>query len=67
MIIKTNEFELEIYQGSDVYLGSRKTGQTFRKWSEINENVKVELKRIEEQAESLVKRLEELLFTTTNA
>ncbi len=66
MIIKTDGYELEISQGADVYLGSRKRGQTFKKWSEIDDNVKVGLERIAKQAESLIKYSEELLFTTTN-
>jgi hypothetical protein len=67
MIIKTNEFELEIFQGADVYLGSRKSGQTFKKWSEIDEDVKIEFEKIAEQAENLVKHAKKLLSTTTNA
>ena len=66
MIIKTNEFELEITQGADIYLGSRKTGQIFKQWDEVTENVRVELKSIVEQAEKLAKYSEELLLTTSN-
>jgi len=66
MIIKTDEYELEISQGTDVYIGSKKRGQAFKKWSEIDDNVKVGLERIAKQAESLVKYSEELLFTATN-
>ncbi len=66
MIIKTDGFELEISQGTDVYIGSRKRGQAFKKWSDIDDNVKVELERIAKEVESLVKYSEELLFTTTN-
>ncbi len=66
MIIKTDGFELEISQGTDVYIGSRKRGQAFKKWSDIDDNVKVELERIAKEAESLVKYSEELLFTKTN-
>ncbi len=67
MIIKTDGFELEISPGSDVYIGSRKRGQAFKKWSDIDDNVKVELERIAKEAESLVKYSEELLFTETNS
>lgn len=67
MIIKTNEFELEISQGTDVYLGSRKSGQTFKKWSEIDADVKIEFEKIAEQAENLVKHAKKLLSTTKNA
>ena len=66
MIIKTDGYELEISQGTDVYVGSRKRGQAFMKWSEIDNNVKIGLERIAKEAESLVKYSEELLFTKTN-
>ena len=66
MIIKTDEYELEISQGKDVYIGSKERGQAFKKWSEIDDNVKVGLERIAKQAESLVKYSEELLFKATN-
>jgi hypothetical protein len=52
MIIKNDQFELEIFRGSNVYLGSRKKGQTFKKWAEIDDNRKVELERIMKQADS---------------
>jgi len=66
MIIKTDEYEIEISQGTDIYIGSKERGQTFKKWSEIDDNVKVGLERIAKQAESLVRYSEELLFTATN-
>ncbi len=64
MIIKIGDFELEISRGSDVYLGSRKTGQTFKKWSDIDEDVKIGLENILSQAENLIKNTEALLCTT---
>ncbi len=66
MIIKTDGYELEISQGTDIYIGSKERGQAFKKWSEIDDNMKVGLERIAKEAESLVKYSEELLFTTTN-
>ncbi len=66
MIIKTDGYELEISHGTDVYVGSIKRGQAFKKWSEIDNNVKIGLERIAKEAESLVKYSEELLFTETN-
>ena len=66
MIIKTDGYELEISQGTDVYVGSRKRGQAFKKWTEIDNDVKIGLERIAKEAESLVKYSEELLFTETN-
>ncbi len=67
MIIKTDGYELEISKGSEVYLGSIKRGQTFKKWSELDNHVKSGLERIAKEAESLVKYSEELLFTETNS
>ena len=63
MIIRTNEFELEISQGAEVYLGSKKTGQTFKNWAEIDEDIKDSLEGIIKQAEILVKHSAELLIT----
>jgi hypothetical protein len=67
MIIKTNEFELEIFQGTDVYFGSRKTGQIFKKWDDIDDNTKVGLAKIMEHVKGLGKDSEDLLFTIVNA
>jgi len=62
MIIKTDRFELEITKGSDVYLGSKKSGQTFHKWAEIDDQVKTGLNNIVQQIESLMQESENLLF-----
>jgi hypothetical protein len=66
MLIKTDKFELEISQGVNVYIGSRKTGQTFKKWADIDDDAKAGLERIVKQAERLIKHSEELLLTTKN-
>ena len=62
MIIKTNQFELEIAKGSNVYLGSKKAGQTFYKWAEIDDSIKIGLDNIMQQAEALIKDSEKLLL-----
>jgi hypothetical protein len=62
MIIKTNEFELDISPGADVYFGSKKTGQTFKKWNDIDDNTKIGLKKIMEQAKSLGEFSEDLFL-----
>jgi len=67
MIIKTSEFELEITQGTEVYLGSKTTGQTFTNWADIDDDIKVGLEGIVRQAESLIKHSEALLGATANA
>jgi hypothetical protein len=63
MVIKTDGFELEISQDSDVYLGSKTAGQIFKKWSEIDDDAKVGLEKIRKEAEILVRRSEGLILT----
>ena len=55
MIIKTENSELEISIGTDVYLGSRASGQIFKKWDDFEDNQKLKL-------ENILKKVEELLF-----
>ena len=66
MIIKNDQFEFEMNRGSTVYFGSIKNGQTFKKWAELDDNLKVELERIMKQADNLLKYSEGLLFMTSN-
>ena len=63
MIIKTDGFELEVSQDSDVYLGSKNAGQIFKKWSEIGDDAKVGLENIRKEAERLIRRSEGLILT----
>jgi len=55
MIIKTENSELEISIGTDVYLGSRASGQIFKKWDDFEDNQKLRL-------EIILKKVEELIF-----
>jgi len=55
MIIKTEDSELEISIGTDVYLGSRASGQIFKKWDDSEDNQKLKL-------EIILKKVEELIF-----
>jgi len=55
MIIKTENSELEISIGTDVYLGSRASGQIFKKWDDFEDNQKLKL-------ENILKKVEELIF-----
>jgi len=55
MIIKTENSELEISIGTDVYLGSRVSGQIFKKWDDFEDNQKLRL-------EIILKKVEELIF-----
>jgi len=55
MIIKTEDSELEISIGMDVYLGSKASGQIFKKWDDFEDNQKLKL-------EIILKKVEELIF-----
>jgi len=55
MIIKTENSELEISIGTDVYLGSRASGQIFKKWDDFEDHQKLRL-------EIILKKVEELIF-----
>ena len=63
MLIKTDIFELEISQNSNVYLGSKKSGQIFTNWSDLDESVKIDLEDISRQVETLMLQTEKLLST----
>jgi hypothetical protein len=61
MLIKVNQSELEVYENSDIYVGLPDKGQSFKKWDELNKNVKSELEKIRTEAENLIRRTEQLL------
>ena len=67
MIIKINGFELEMSSNSDIYFGSRSTGQIFKKWADLDENMKVGLEKIQTQAEKLIRQSEEILQSAASA
>ena len=62
MLIKTEGFELEISKDGEVYLGSSRKGQTFMKWSEMDEGVKNELETIIQKAKNLIIDSENILL-----
>ena len=62
MIIKTKDFELEISNGSDIYFGSRTSGQIFKKWDEFEDNVKLRLEIIQNKVGKLILESEEILL-----
>jgi hypothetical protein len=62
MLIKTEESELEISIGTDVYLGSRASGQIFKKWDDFEDNQKVRLERILHKIEELISESEKVLI-----
>ena len=61
MIVKTIDFELEISNGSDIYFGSRTSGQIFKKWDEIKDNVKLRLESVQNKIGKLILESEEIL------
>ena len=62
MLFKTENFELEISNGTDVYFGSKTSGQIFKKWEEFKEEEKLELQIIQNTAEKLLIESEALLL-----
>ena len=66
MLIKTDGFELEISKGGEIYLGSLKKGQTFLKWSDVDESIKSELENIIEKAKNLILDSETILLNQSH-
>jgi hypothetical protein len=64
MIIKTEEFELEISVGTDVYFGSRASGQIFKKWDDFENDEKLKLKNVLQKIHHLILESEEILLET---
>jgi hypothetical protein len=62
MIIKTEDSELEISIGTDVYLGSKASGQIFKKWDDFEDNQKVKLETILKKVEALIYESEKMLL-----
>jgi hypothetical protein len=62
MIIKTEDFELEISIGTDVYFGSKTSGQIFKKWNDLKDDEKIGLKNILQKVRYLIFESEELLL-----
>jgi len=64
MIIKINGSELEISEEKNVYFGSKTSGQIFKKWHGLEEDVKLGLEMIQNKAEALIIESKELLSAT---
>ncbi|MGA8180543.1 MAG: hypothetical protein WB792_10820 [Desulfobacterales bacterium] len=62
MIIKTEDSELEISIGRDVYFGSRASGQIFKKWDDLDDDEKLGLKNILQKIHHLILESEGLLL-----
>jgi hypothetical protein len=62
MIIKTENSELEISIGRDIYFGSRTSGQIFKKWDDLEDDEKLGLKNILQKVHHLILESERLLL-----
>ena len=62
MIIKTEDFELEISTETGVYFGSKTLGQIFIKWDDFEDNQKVRLEIILKKVEALIFESEKMLL-----
>jgi hypothetical protein len=62
MIIKTENSELEISIGTDVYLGSKGSGQIFKKWDDFEDTQKLRLETILKKVEELILESEKMLL-----
>ncbi len=62
MIIKSEDFELEISTGTDVYFASKTLGQIFIKWDDFEDNQKLRLEILQKEVEKLILESKEILF-----
>ena len=61
MIIKNENFELEISEGTDVYFATRTFGQMFKKWNELEDDEKLRLEILQKKVEKLLLETKEIL------
>ena len=62
MIIKSEDFELEVSTGNDVYCASKFLGQIFKKWDELEDNDKLLLEVLQKRIAELILESQENLF-----
>ena len=60
MIIKNENYELEISNGIAVYFGSKTSGQVFKKWEDFKEKEKQQIEMIQDAIENLLKTSEKI-------
>jgi hypothetical protein len=60
MIIKNEKYELEISNGTEVYFGSKTSGQVFKKWEDFKEEEKQHIKMLLNTVENLLKSSEKM-------
>ena len=61
MIIKNENFELEISEGTDVYFATRTFGQMFKKWNELEDDEKLRFEILQKKVEKLLLETKEIL------
>ena len=62
MIIKSENFEIEISTGTDIYFASKTEGQIFKKWNDLDNNEKLRLEILQKKVEQLVLESKEILL-----
>jgi len=63
MIIKNEKFELEISNGIEVYFGSKISGQVFKKWEDLKDEEKQQIKLLQNAVENLLNTSEKMFLT----
>lgn len=62
MIVKNEDFELEISIGTDIYFGSKTSGQNFKKWDDLTDNEKFRLESLHKKIEKLIVEYKEIFL-----
>ena len=62
LIFKSDDFEIEIFSGTDVYFASKKLGQIFIKWNDLENNERLRLEILQKKVEKLLLEAKEILF-----
>ena len=62
MIVKSEDFELEISIGTDVYFGSKTSGQNFKKWDDLTDHEKFRLEILHKKIDKLILEYEEIFL-----
>jgi hypothetical protein len=62
MIVKNEDFELEISIGTDIYFGSKTSGQNFKKWDDLTNNEKFRLESLHKKIEKLIVEYKEIFL-----
>ncbi len=60
MIIKNEKYELEIFNGIEVYFGSKTSGQVFKKWEDFKEEEKQQIEMLLNTVENLLESSEKM-------